>query len=424
MSRPALATWYRRRVATTDPAGRESLALARMDPDEQTAGAKAAWLSRNAVDCLPDGELERKLELGRPLRVKLGIDPTAPDIHLGFTVVLQKLREFQDLGHTVVLIVGDFTARVGDPSGRSTTRPVLEPAEIEANARTFQEQALKVLDPDSERLEVRFNSEWLDMSMAELFGLLRTTTVAQLLEREDFAKRFASGQPISVLELLYPLMQGRDSVAIEADVELGGTDQKFNLLLGRDIQRAYGQPEQVILTMPLLVGTVGERKMSKSFDNYIGVTEAPSEMYGKTMSIPDQALESWHRLLLGADVPAELGPRDTKRGLARAIVERFHGAAAAAAAEEAFDRLHVRHELPDQIPEVRWPGNGSPVHLPALLSQAFGISTSEARRNLAGGGVRIDGEPVANGSLDVAASQLDGKVLQLGKRRFARVRVV
>ncbi len=411
-------------MATTGPAGRESLALARMDPDKQTAGARAAWLSRNTVDCLPDGELERKLELGRPLRVKLGIDPTAPDIHLGFTVVLQKLREFQDLGHTVVLIVGDFTAQVGDPSGRSTTRPVLEPAEIEANARTFQEQALKVLDPDSERLEVRFNSEWLDMSMAELFGLLRTTTVAQLLEREDFAKRFAARRPISVLELLYPLMQGRDSVAIEADVELGGTDQKFNLLLGRDIQRAYGQPEQVILTMPLLVGTDGERKMSKSFDNYIGVTEPPSEMYGKTMSIPDQALESWYRLLLGSDVPAELGPRDAKRALARAIVERFHGAAAAATAEEAFDRLHVRHELPDQIPEVRWAGNGSLVHLPTLLSQAFGISTSEARRSLAGGGVRVDGKPVANGSLDMDASQLDGRVLQLGKRRFARVRVV
>ncbi len=306
-----------------------------MDPEEQTAGARAAWLSRNAVDCLPDGGLERKLELGRPLRVKLGIDPTAPDIHLGFTVVLRKLREFQDLGHTVVLIVGDYTARVGDPSGRSTTRPVLEPAEIDANARTFQEQALKVLDADPERLEVRFNSEWLDMSMAELFGLLRTTTVAQLLERDDFAKRFAAREPISVLELLYPLMQGHDSVAIDADVELGGTDQKFNLLLGRDIQRAYGQPEQVILTMPLLVGTDGERKMSKSFDNYIGITEEPSEMYGKTMSIPDDALESWYGLLLGSDVPAELGPRDAKRALARAIVERFHGPAAAAAAEEA-----------------------------------------------------------------------------------------
>ena len=282
----------------------------------------AAWLARNTVDSLPDGGLERKLGLGRPLRVKLGIDPTAPDIHLGFTVVLQKLREFQDLGHTVVLIVGDYTARVGDPSGRSSTRPVLDPAEIDANARTFQEQALKVLD--SERLEVRFNSEWLDMSMADLFALLRTTTVAQVLERDDFAKRFSAREPISVLELLYPLLQGYDSVAVRADVELGGTDQKFNLLLGRDIQRAYGQPEQVILTVPLLTGTDGERKMSKSFDNYIGVTDPPEEMYGKTLSIPDASLELWYSLLLGSVPPPSLGPRDAKRALARALVERFH----------------------------------------------------------------------------------------------------
>jgi tyrosyl-tRNA synthetase len=382
----------------------------------------AAWLARNAVDCLPAGGLERKLAAGRPLRAKLGIDPTAPDIHLGFTVVLQKLREFQDLGHTVVLIVGDYTARVGDPSGRSSTRPVLAPAQIDANARTFQEQALKVLD--SERLEVRFNSEWLDMSMEQLFALLRTTTVAQLLERDDFAKRFAASEPISVLELLYPLLQGYDSVAVRADVELGGTDQKFNLLLGRDIQRAYGQPEQVILTVPLLVGTDGERKMSKSFENYIGVTESPDEIYGKTMSIPDEALESWYSLLLGSSLPTELGPRDAKRALARALVVRFNGVDAAAAAEETFDRVHRRHELPEDMPEVSWQATEGSVHLPALLSHAFGISTSEARRNLGQGGVRIDGMPVANGSLDIEPSQLDGKVLQLGKRRFARVRVV
>ncbi|MBV8429844.1 MAG: tyrosine--tRNA ligase, partial [Solirubrobacterales bacterium] len=232
-----------------------------MAPPTDPAGA-AAWLTRNAVDCLPEGELARRLALGRPLRVKLGIDPTAPDIHLGFTVVLQKLREFQDLGHVVVLIVGDYTARVGDPSGRSNTRPVLAPAEIDANARTFQEQALTVLD--SERLEVRHNSEWLDMPMAQLFELTRIVTVAQLLERDDFSKRFAAREPISLLELLYPVLQGYDSVAVRADVELGGTDQKFNLLLGRDIQRHFGQPEQVILTMPLLTGTDGERKMSKS----------------------------------------------------------------------------------------------------------------------------------------------------------------
>ncbi len=393
-----------------------------MDSAPSTPARQAAWLARNAVDCLPEGALERKLSAGRPLRVKLGIDPTAPDIHLGFTVVLRKLREFQDLGHTVVLIVGDYTARVGDPSGRSTTRPELEPSQIEANASAFQEQALKVLD--SERLEVRFNSEWLDMSMTELFALLRTATVAQLLERDDFAKRFARREPISVLELLYPLLQGYDSVAVRADVELGGTDQKFNLLLGRDIQRAYGQPQQVILTMPLLVGLDGEHKMSKSFDNYIGVTEAPEEMYGKTLSIPDGAIGSWYSLLLGHEPPRELGPRDAKRALARALVDRFHGPEAAAAAEQAFDRVHIRHELPADVPVLDWPGDGREMHLPALLARAFAVSTSEARRALGQGGVRLDGEPVANGSLDLSEADVDGKVLQLGKRRFVRVRLV
>ncbi len=394
-------------------------------PTRASGGAArdAAWLARNAVDCLPDGGLERKLALGRPLRVKLGIDPTAPDIHLGFTVVLQKLREFQDLGHTVVLIVGDYTARVGDPSGRSTTRPVLAPEQIDANARTFQEQAMKVLDRD--RLEVRFNSEWLDMSMEQLFALLRTTTVAQLLERDDFAKRFSARQPISVLELLYPLLQGYDSVAVRADVELGGTDQKFNLLLGRDIQRAFGVEEQVILTVPLLTGTDGERKMSKSFDNYIGVTDAPGEMYGKTLSIPDSSLVLWYSLLLGADVPSDLGPRDAKRALARALVARFHGEGAAAEAEAAFDRIHVRHEAPTDMPQVDWPrGEAGMIHLPALIAKAFGVSTSEARRGLGQGGVRIDGTPVADGTLDAPAEAIDGHVVQLGKRRFARVRVV
>jgi tyrosyl-tRNA synthetase len=381
----------------------------------------AAWLARNAVDCLPPDGLERKFAEGRPLRVKLGIDPTAPDIHLGFTVVLQKLREFQDLGHLVVLIIGDYTARVGDPSGRSTTRPVLTPAEIDANARTFQKQALSVLD--SRRLEVRFNGEWLDMPMEELFRLCRTTTVAQLLERDDFAKRFSARQPISVLELLYPLLQGYDSVAVRADVELGGTDQKFNLLLGRDIQRAYGQPEQVIMTLPLLTGTDGERKMSKSLRNYIGITEPPAEMYGKTLSIPDSSIASWYELLLGSPVPAELPPRDAKRALARALVARFHGPDAAQAAEREFDRLFVEHRAPEEMPVVEFVPADSVVHLPALLAQAFGISTSEARRSLGQGGVRIDGERVADEPLDVPVAEVDGKVLQLGKRRFARVRV-
>jgi tyrosyl-tRNA synthetase len=395
-----------------------------MVAEPSTPAEAATWLARNAVDSLPGGVLERKLAEGRPLRVKLGIDPTAPDIHLGFTVVLQKLREFQDLGHTAVLIVGDYTARVGDPSGRSATRPVLDPAQIDEAGRTFQEQALKVLDPNPDRLVVRHNSEWLDMRMEELFKLARTTTVAQLLERDDFAKRFAAGEPISVLELLYPLMQGYDSVAIEADVELGGTDQKFNLLLGRDIQRRfYGAPEQAILTTPLLPGTDGVRKMSKSFGNYIGVTDSPAEMYGKTMSIPDSALESWYTLLLGADPDPALGPRDGKRALARALVERYHGAGAAAQAEEAFDRIHVRHELPDEPSTVQFPADGGEVHLPALLAKAFGVSTSEARRSLAHGGVRLDGRQLEDGALDVPATDVDGKVLQLGKRRFARVRV-
>jgi tyrosyl-tRNA synthetase len=390
-----------------------------MSSAPSTPAETAAWLARNAVDCLPEGGLERKLAAGRPLRIKLGIDPTAPDIHLGFTVVLQKLREFQDLGHIVVLIIGDYTARVGDPSGRSSTRPVLDPAQIDANAQTFQEQALKVLD--SERLEVRFNGEWLDMSMSDLFALLRTATVGQILKRDDFAKRVAADEPISVLELLYPLLQGYDSVAVRADVELGGSDQKFNLLLGRDVQRAYGQPEQVILTLPLLTGTDGVRKMSKSFDNYIGVTESPEEIYGKTLSIPDSSLEDWYSLLLGTQPAPGSEPRDSKRALARALVQRYHDEDAAGAAEERFDRVHIRHELPDQIDVVRWAANGGDVHLPALLAHAFGVSTSEARRNLTQGAVRLDGAPVT--ALDLPAGEVDGRVLQLGKRRFVRVEI-
>ncbi len=403
------------------PAEGESLALGRMDPELSTPAAAAAWLARDAVDALPAEELERKLALGRPLRVKLGIDPTAPDIHLGHTVVLRKLREFQDLGHLVVLIIGDYTARVGDPSGRSDTRPSLAPEEIERNALTFQEQAFSVLD--RERVEVRHNGEWLDMRMDELFALMRTATVAQILEREDFSKRMAAHTPISVLELLYPLLQGYDSVAVRADVELGGTDQKFNLLLGRDVQRAYGVPEQAVLTMPILPGTDGERRMSKSLGNYVGVTDAPQEMYGKTLSVPDVALETWNRLLLGEPPAAGLSPRDAKRALARALVTRFHGPQAAQDAERAFDRVHVEGGIPDDLPEVVWPASEPVVHLPALVASAFGVSRAEARRTLSQGGVRLDGDQVVNGTLDVPASAVDHRVLQLGKRRFARVRV-
>ena len=409
----------------TGLAGRRQSSIGRrMPPLDATPAAQADWLARNAVDCLPAGGLERKLaaarEAGRPLRVKLGIDPTASDIHLGFTVVLGKLREFQELGHTVVLIVGDYTARVGDPSGRSATRPVLSSEEIDANAATFQAQALKVLSAD--RLEVRRNGEWLDMPAERLFGLMRVATVARLLERDDFAKRQAAGTPISLLELLYPLLQGYDSVAVEADVELGGTDQLFNLLLGRDIQTAYGQSEQVVLTMPILPGTDGERKMSKSYGNYVGVTEPPEEIYGKTLRVPDGALATWHELLLGEPVPDGVGPRDAKRALARALVARFWDEDAAVAAERAFDRVHRDRELPEEVPETPLISNGDGlVHLPAQLAAAFGVSTSEARRALTQGGVRVDGEPLAAEPLDRPAAELERRVLQLGKRRFARL---
>ena len=377
----------------------------------------ADFLLRNAVDALPEGALREQLKDGRPLRVKLGIDPTAPDIHLGHTVVLRKLREFQDRGHTVVLIVGDYTARVGDPSGRSAERPVLAPEEIDENAETFKQQAFKVLDPD--RTEVRFNGEWLAMEMEELFRLARTATVAQLLERDDFAKRYSAQEPISILELLYPLLQGYDSVAIDADVELGGTDQKFNLLLGRDVQQAYGKKPQSILTMPILPGTDGERRMSKSLGNYVGITEAPEEIFGKLMRIPDEAMPVYYELLLDEPFDPDRPAVESKRALARSICAQFHDEDAARAAEEHFDRLHVERALPDEIDEALLP-DGDPVHLPALLREHFGISASEARRLVQSGGVRVNGDQVD--ILDLPASRLDGAVVQVGKRRFKRFR--
>jgi tyrosyl-tRNA synthetase len=384
----------------------------------------AEFLTRNVVDSLPSGALEARLREGRPLRVKLGLDPTAPDLHLGHSVVMQKLREFQDLGHTVVLIVGDYTARVGDPSGRAATRPVLSPEQIDANARTYQEQAAKIMATD-ERLEVRFNSEWLDMPMEDMFRLVRNVTIAQLLERDDFSKRMAAAEPISMLELLYPILQGYDSVAVQADVELGGTDQTFNLFMGRALQTVFGQPPQVVLTVPLLTGLDGERKMSKSYGNAIGITDPPAEMYGRTLSIPDALLESWYSLLLGTSPPADLGPRDAKRALARALVTRFHGEEAALEAEAAFDRVFIAHELPEDIPEFEVVLNGdATVHLPAVIAEAFGRSRSEARRALAQGGVKLDGAAVPPEPLDVPAAGLDGRVLQLGKRQFRRLRVV
>jgi tyrosyl-tRNA synthetase len=390
------------------------------------ASDTAARLSANAVDSLPAGALAEKLAdsaaRGRPLRVKLGIDPTAPDIHLGHAVVLRKLREFQDAGHMVVLIVGDYTARVGDPSGRSTLRPMLSEAEIDANAATFQEQALKILDGGERRLEVRRNGEWLDMTMVDLLALVRTTTVAQLLEREDFAKRWSASEPISMLELMYPLLQGYDSVAVRADVELGGTDQKFNLLLGRDMQRAYGQPEQAILTMPILVGTDGRQKMSKSLGNHIGLTDDAEEMYGKTMSIPDEAMDDYYRLLLGRELDLDLPPREAKRMLARELVSWLHSPEAAEEAERRFDRVFVQRDAPEQIDELGFEPENGLVHLPGLIAEAFAISRSEARRLIDQGGVSLDERSLSAGEHDLGTERLDGAVLRVGKRRFRRLR--
>jgi tyrosyl-tRNA synthetase len=385
-----------------------------------SAGEAARFLTRNAVDALPAGELERQLAKGRPLRVKLGVDPTTPDIHLGHTVVLRKLREFQDLGHQVVLIVGDYTARVGDPSGRSSTRPQADPAEIDNNARTYEEQAFKVLDRS--RTEVRRNGEWLDMAMEDLFRLARTATVAQLLERDDFSKRYAAGEAISILELLYPLLQGYDSVAIRADVELGATDQKFNVLLARETQKAYGVEPQSILTMPILPGTDGVQKMSKSLGNYVGVDDPPEEMYGKLMRIPDEVMPVYYDLLLDEPLDRSLAPRDAKRALAFAICAHYHGEEQAAAAQERFDTLHVRRELPEEIEEFAFTPENGQVHLPALIAEAFGLSRSEGRRLLAQGGVKLDGDALDASRMDVPADELDGVVLQVGKRRLRRLR--
>jgi tyrosyl-tRNA synthetase len=385
------------------------------------SGVSAQALARGAAEVLPKGELERKLELGRPLRVKLGIDPTAPDIHLGHTIVLRKLRDFQDAGHLVVLIIGDFTARVGDPSGRSDLRPMLSVEQIEANALTYQEQAFKVLDPDPARLELRRNSEWLDMSMTDLLALVRTTTVGQLLERDDFAKRLGRNEPVSVLELLYPLMQGYDSVAVRADIELGGTDQTFNLLLGRDIQRAYGQPEQAVLTMPLLLGLEGREKMSKSLGNHIGVTDPPVDVYGRTMSIPDALLEQWYQLLLGRTLEPGADPLAAKRALAHELTAIYHGEEAADREEAEWDRVQRGRGQPSEIEEATFSADGGIVHLPGLIAEIFGGSRSDARRLISQGGVTLDDQPIEE--VDVSPALLDGRVLRVGKRRFMRLRL-
>jgi tyrosyl-tRNA synthetase len=365
---------------------------------------------------LPDGGLEAKAKLGRPLRVKLGVDPTSPDVHIGFAYVLDRLADFQREGHTVVLIVGDYTARIGDPSGLSKERPILADEVLDANARYFAEQAFRILD--REKTEVRFNGEWLGkLTYAETVRLARTLTVARLLERDDFASRFAGHVPISLSELLYPLMQAYDSVAIEADVEIGGTDQRFNLLAGRDVMPHYGLEPQVVVTFPLLVGTDGELKMSKSRGNYIGITEPPDEMFGKTMSIPDGALEQWWGMLVGGDHPEE--PMAWKLELARRITARWHGEDGARAGEEHFTRVVRRGQAPAEVAEIPLP-DGDPVHLPALIAEQMGVgSTSEARRLIQQGAVKVNGEPAVG--LDIARAALAGALLQVGKRRFARL---
>ena len=391
-----------------------------------------------AVDVLPEGALEAKLDLAererRPLRVKLGVDPTAPDIHLGHTVVLNKLRQFQDAGHVAVLIIGDYTARIGDPSGRSKTRPRLDGAVIDANAETYKEQAFRVLDDDPERLEIRYNGEWLaPLTMEQLFEITATTTVARILERDDFARRWAAHQPISMLEMLYPFAQGYDSVAVRADIELGGTDQVFNLFMGRDLQTYFGQEPQAVLTMDILPGTDGVERMSKSVGNYIGVDEDPRDMYGKVMSIPDAAILTYFRLLTPhhADELAALqreydegavNPRDLKARLAREIITRLRGAEAAAAAETHFDTVFRRRESAADLQELELRPDdveeGGGVFLPAVLERWFGQTRSEWRRRIAQGGVSLDGEPVS--ALAVPVADLGGRHLKAGKSATAQ----
>jgi tyrosyl-tRNA synthetase len=374
-------------------------------------------LTLNAVDVLPEGGLEKKLQLGRPMRVKFGIDVTAPHIHIGNGIPLQRMRAFQDAGHTGVLIVGDYTTRIGDPSGTSVERPIIAPEEIDRMAARFFESAYTILEP--ERTEVSYNGEWLSkVDFAEVLRLTRTTTVARVLERDDFAKRFAARQPISVSELLYPLMQAYDSVAVEADVELGGTDQLYNLLTGRDVMEAYGLDPQVVLTTPLIESWDGT-KMSGSKGNYIALLEDPDEQFGKTMRLPDELLADYYRLVMEShEIPDD--PLQAKLALARFIVGRAHGPQAADAAEQHFTRVIREQQPPETVPEAALP-DGDPVHLPAVLVGQFGVgSTSEARRLIAQGGVKINGEPVSE--LDVPRSRLEGALVQAGKRRFMRFR--
>lgn len=390
-------------------------------------------IRRGVAEIIPEEDLKDKLERslaeGKPLRVKLGLDPTAPDIHLGHTVVLQKLRQFQELGHQVIIIIGDFTGRIGDPTGKSETRRQLSEAEVLANAETYKEQIFKVLDPA--RTEVTFNSRWLaNLTFTDVIQLAAKITVARMLEREDFARRYQENRPISVHEFFYPLMQGYDSVALAADVELGGTDQKFNLLMGRHLQREYGQEPQVAVMMPILPGLDGVQKMSKSLGNYIGINEPPKEMYGKTMSLPDELMLTYFELVTTVSLEeleeirkgladGILHPRDAKMRLAREIVGLYHGEAAALEAEEEFRKVFQLGDLPQDIPEVEV--KETQIWLPRLMVQAGLVpSTSEARRLIRQGAVRIDGQRLDDPDAELVVR--DGAVLKAGKRKFVRLR--
>jgi tyrosyl-tRNA synthetase len=374
-------------------------------------------LTRNAVDVLPKGALEEKLKLSRPLRVKLGIDVTAPDVTLGNGIPLQRMAAFEREGHTGVLIVGDYTTRIGDPSGRKTLRPMIDPEEIDRNAKKFFDDASTIIDP--ERTELRFNSEWLGkLDFAEILRLTRTTTVARMLERDDFAKRFTAQEPISISELLYPLMQAYDSVAVEADVELGGTDQLYNLLMGREVMEAYGLEPQVALTVEYLDSWDGTG-MSASRGNYIGLKEAPEEQFGKAMRIPDELLPQWYRLVMERDPPDGADPMEAKLKLARFIVRRAHGDEGVKRGENHFTRVVREGRLPEEAEIPTASVDGGSVYLPQLLSDQFGQSNSHWRRVIEQGGVKIDGEPVSE--LELPAEQLAGSVIQAGKRQFLKV---
>jgi tyrosyl-tRNA synthetase len=410
-------------------------------PISAAVKAQAERLRRGAIGITPEHGLEEKLakseRTGKPLKVKLGLDPTAPDIHLGFAVVLRKLRQFQDLGHEVIIMIGDYTSLIGDPSGRSATRPMLTEDEIRENARTYVDQLARILD--REKTSVRFNSEWLGkLSFADLVRLTSKMTVAQVMEREDFQKRFTQGLPISLHELLYPLAQAYDSVAIEADVEMGGQDQMFNILAGRGLQRELGQEPQIAFYMPLLVGLDGVKKMSKSLGNYVGIAEPPSTMHGKLLSISDELMRAYFELC--TDVPMDevdallaeakegrVNPKDVKRRLAREIVTLYHGSEAAAAADAEFERVHgSSHGLPEEMEEVTVSPdmlrNGTLWVCRLLVDAGFAKGTGEARRLVQQGGVKLNGEKVTDPAVELSPARLDGAVLQVGSRHFARIR--